>query len=310
MRFPLWRPGSRRKANPDGSMPLKEHLYELRNRLFVAVLAIAVGGALGFLWWSTSPFGLPSLNDLLTRPYCGLPEKYRLTLAEGGCQLLQTSPFEAFTIRMQVGLAAGAVLTAPLWLYQIWAFITPGLRTKERQFSLTFVGVGSVLFAAGAVLAYFVVPAGLAFLVGLGDGAFITALTGKSYIGFMLMLLLAFGICFELPLLVVMLNRVGVLPYAKLRAWQRGILFGLFVLAAVATPGSDPFSMLALAGALVVLFETSVLIAWLHDRTLAQRRAEQGWDDLDPDQHSPLHHRVEPVAEASAQNQPRYDDST
>lgn len=310
LRFPLRRPGNRRKANPDGSMTLMEHMYELRNRLFVAVLAIALGGALGFMWWSVAPLGLPSLQNLLTGPYCDLPEARRLTPTAGECQLLQTSPFEAFTIRMQVGLAAGAVLTAPVWLYQIWAFVTPGLHANERKFALTFVGVGSVLFAAGAVLAYFVVPAGLAFLIGFGDGAFVTALTGKSYIGFMLMLLLAFGVCFELPLLVVMLNRVGILPYAKLRAWQRGMLFGLFVLAAIATPGSDPFSMLALAGALVVLFETSVLIAWLHDRTVAQRRAEQGWDDLDPDQPAPLKHRAEPVAEASAEAQPRYEDST
>ena len=310
MRFPLSRPENRRKANPDGSMSLMEHLYELRNRLFYAVLAIAIGAALGFMWWGVAPFGLPSLQDLLTRPYCSLPEKVRLTPTPGVCQLQQTSPFEAFTIRMQVGVAAGAVLTAPLWLYQIWAFITPGLYTKERKFALTFVGVASVLFAAGAVLAYFIVPAGLTFLVGLGQGAFFTALTGKSYIGFMLTLLVAFGVCFELPLLVVMLNRVGVLPYAKLRSWQRGIVFGLFVLAAVATPGSDPISMLALATALVLLFEASVFVAWRHDRKLARSRAEQGWDDLDPDQPAPLNHQPEQVAETSPEPHARYEDST
>lgn len=309
VRFTLRRPGHRRRMNPDGSMTLMEHLYELRNRLFVAVLAIVLGGILGFMWWGVSPFGLiPSLQDLLTRPYCGLPEKMRFTPTPGQCQLLQTGPFEAFTIRMQVGFAAGAVLTAPMWLYQVWAFITPGLHAPERKFALVFVGFASVLFAAGAVLAYFVVPAGLTFLVGLGDGAFVTALTGSSYIGFMLTLLLAFGVCFELPLLVVMLNRVGILPYAKLRSWQRGILFGLFVLAAVATPGSDPLSMLALATALIVLFEISVLIAWRHDQRSARKRAEQGWDDLDPDEPSPLNHRVEPVSSPDAP--PRYDEAT
>lgn len=290
-------------------MPLMEHLYELRNRLFVAVLAIAVGGTLGFLWWSISPFHLPSLQALLTEPYCALSEDQRLTPTAGECQLLQTSPFEAFTIRMQVGIAAGAVLTAPVWLYQVWAFITPGLYTKERKFALTFVGVASVLFAAGAVLAYFVVPTGLRFLVGVGNGAFVTALTGRSYIGFMLTLLLAFGVCFELPLLVVMLNRVGILPYAKLRSWQRGIIFGLFVLAAVATPGSDPFSMLALACALVVMFETAVLIAWRHDRRVARKRTEQGWDDLDPDQPSPLQDPAKPAAD-TGDAVPRYDEAT
>ncbi|MDQ3764958.1 MAG: twin-arginine translocase subunit TatC [Actinomycetota bacterium] len=312
MRFPVGRflagPGRRRKANPDGSMTLMEHLYELRNRLFIALLAIALGGVLGFLWWGVSPFGLPSLGTLLTGPYCDLPPTLRLTPNRGQCQLLQTVPFEVFTIRMQVGLAAGAVLTAPIWVYQVWAFITPGLYAKERKFALIFVGVSSVLFAAGAVLAYYVVPTGLSFLANLGAGQFITALTGKAYVGFLLTMLAVFGLTFELPLLVVMLNRVGVLPYEKLKCWQRGILFGLFVLAAIATPGNDPISMVALAVALVVLFETSVLIARAHDRAVARRRAEQGWDDLDPDEPSPLDHRVEPVP--SDDPAPRYDDAT
>ena len=289
-------------------MTIMEHLHELRNRLFVALCAIAFGGALGFVWWGVSPFGLPSLGDLLTGPYCALPPTLRLTPNPGRCQLLQTAPFEVFTLRMQVGVAAGAVLTAPIWIYQIWAFITPGLYTKERKFALTFVGTASVLFAGGAVLAYYVVPTGLSFLANLGGGQFITALTGQSYVSFLLTMLAVFGLTFELPLLVVMLNRVGVLPYEKLRRWQRGILFGLFVVAAVATPGNDPISMLALAGALVVLFEASVLIARAHDRTVARRRAEQGWDDLDPDQPSPLDDQGGPVP--SDDPVPRYDDAT
>ncbi|MGH3548454.1 MAG: twin-arginine translocase subunit TatC [Pseudonocardiaceae bacterium] len=289
-------------------MTLMEHLYELRNRLFVALCAIGLGGVLGFVWWGVSAFGLPSLGDLITRPYCALPTTVRLTPNPGRCQLLQTAPFEVFTLRMQVGLAAGAVLTAPIWVYQVWAFITPGLYAKERRFAITFVGVASVLFAGGAVLAYYVVPTGLSFLANLGGGEFITALTGAAYIGFLLTMLAVFGLTFELPLLVVMLNRVGVLPYAKLQRWQRGILFGLFVLAAVATPGNDPVSMLALAGALVVLFEAAVLIARQHDRAVARRRAEQGWDNLDPDEPSPLDDRVEPVSSDDAAT--RYDDAT
>jgi sec-independent protein translocase protein TatC len=289
-------------------MTLMEHLYELRNRLFVALCAVGFGGILGFVWWGTSVFGLPTLGDLITRPYCALPTTLRLAPNAGKCQLLQTAPFEVFTLRMQVGLAVGAVLTAPIWVYQIWAFITPGLYAKERKFAVTFVGAASVLFAGGAVLAYYVVPTGLSFLANLGGGEFITALTGGAYIGFLLTMLAVFGLTFELPLLVVMLNRVGLLPYAKLKRWQRGILFGLFVLAAVATPGNDPISMLALAGALVVLFEASVLVARQHDRALARRRAEQGWDNLDPDEPSPLDDRVEPVTSDDAA--PRYDDAT
>jgi len=289
-------------------MPFMEHLRELRYRLLIALSAIAFGGVLGFVWWGVSPFGLPSLGDLLTGPYCALPPTLRLTPNPGRCQLLQTAPFEVFTLRMEVGVAAGAVLTAPIWIYQIWAFITPGLYDKERKFALTFVGTASVLFAGGAVLAYYVVPTGLSFLANLGGGQFITALTGQSYVSFLLTMLAVFGLTFELPLLVVMLNRVGVLPYAKLKRWQRGILFGLFVVAAVATPGNDPISMLALAFALVVLFETAVLIARAHDRAVAHRRAEQGWDDLDPDQPSPLDHQVEHVPSDDAT--PRYDDAT
>ncbi len=304
MGFPLRRRG-RRKVNPDGSMTLMEHLFELRNRLFVAMVALVAGAVIGYIWWSVSPFGLSSLGDLVTGPYCGLPQTQRFAPNPGQCQLLQTGPFEAFNTRLKVGVAAGAVLTGPLWLYQIWAFITPGLYSRERRFAMSFVAVASVLFAVGAVLAYFVVPAALRFLAGVGDGQFVTALTADRYISLLLTMLLVFGVSFELPLLVVMLNRVGVLPYAKLRAWQRGIVFGLFVLAAVATPGQDPVSMIALSAALVVLFELSVLIAFLHDRRLARRRAEQGWEDLDPDEAAPLNHRVEPVADP-----PQYDEAT
>lgn len=304
MGFRLRRPG-RRKANPDGSMTLMEHLFELRNRLFVAMVALVAGAVVGYVWWGVSPFGLSSLGDLVTGPYCGLPQTQRFAPNPGQCQLLQTGPFEAFNTRLKVGLAAGAVLTGPVWLYQIWAFITPGLYTKERRFAMSFVGIASVLFAAGALLAYYIVPAALRFLAGVGDGQFVTALTADRYIGLLLTMLLVFGVSFELPLLVVMLNRIGVLPYAKLHAWQRGIIFGLFVLAAVATPGQDPVSMIALSIALVVLFELSVLVAWSHDRRLARRRAEQGWEDLEPDEAAPLNHRVEPVADP-----PQYDEAT
>lgn len=287
-------------------MTLTEHLFELRNRLFVSMLALLVGAVLGYLWWAVSPLGLSSLGDLVTGPYCGLPQTQRFTPNPGECQLLQTGPFEAFNTRLKVGLAAGAVLTGPVWLYQIWAFITPGLYTKERRFALSFVGVASVLFAVGAVLAYYVVPAALRFLASVGDGQFVTALTADRYISLLLTMLLVFGVSFEVPLLVVMLNRVGVLPYAKLRSWQRGVIFGLFVLAAVATPGQDPISMIALSVALVVLFELSVLVAYLHDRRLGRRRAEQGLEGLDPDEASPLQHRADPVGDGS----PQYDEAT
>jgi sec-independent protein translocase protein TatC len=220
-------------------------------------------------------------------PYCAIPADRRLNGAMG-CQLLQTQPFEAFMIQLKVSVAAGAVLLSPAWLYQIWAFIAPGLYAKERRYALTFVSFASVLFATGAVLAYILFPHALQLLMGFGQGEFITALTADKYISFMLSLLVIFGISFELPLLVVMLNRVGVVKYVQLKKWRRGIVFALFVFAAFATPGSDPFSMLGLAAALTVLFEISVQMARFHDRKKEKLRAEEGWDKLADDEAAPF----------------------
>lgn len=303
-----------RRHNPDGTMTLIEHVYELRHRLSIAMLALAVGGILGFLWFQYRPFGLPSLGDLLTAPYCSLPEDKRAVLShDGSCTLLATAPFESFMLQLKVGLSVGAVLTAPVWLYQLWAFITPGLYEKERRYALTFVGTAAVLFAFGAVLAYTVVAKGLEVLLGFGGGQITTALTGDRYFGFILAMLLVFGVSFELPVLVIMLNRAGVVSYAKLRHWTRGIVFGLFIFAAVATPSQDPISMLALALALTVLFFFALLICRFQDRERARRRAEEGWEDVPDDEASPLDDKLDPVDADEPDDRsptPRYDEAT
>jgi sec-independent protein translocase protein TatC len=132
-------------------------------------------------------------------------------------------------------------------------------------------------------------------LLGFGGGQVVTALTGDRYFSFILAMLLIFGVSFELPVLVVMLNRAGVVSYARLRAMTRGIVFGLFVFAAVATPSQDPISMLALAVALTALFGIALVLARLHDRAAARRNAEQNWEHLDDDETSPLDSAAEPA---------------
>ncbi|NUT46872.1 MAG: twin-arginine translocase subunit TatC [Saccharothrix sp.] len=299
-------------------MSLKDHLYDLRHRLGLALLFIALGAIFGFIWWSWRIFGLPSLGDIVIQPYCGIPETQRLTQAGQGCQLLQTKPFEVFMIRLKVGTGAGMALTAPLWLYQLWRFISPGLYAKERRFAVVFVACASVLFVVGATLAFFVVPQGLAVLVGFGDEQFITALTAGEYVSFVLALLLIFGVSFELPLVVVMLNQVGVVSYEKLHKWRRGIVFGLFIFAAIATPGTDPISMVALAIALTLLFEVAIQIARVHDKRVARRRKEEGLDDLADDEAAPFDYtpstaddpEPDPVAAPEPPGRVRYDDVT
>jgi sec-independent protein translocase protein TatC len=257
-------------------MSVLDHLRELRRRLIIIVLIVAAGAVIG--WEFYAP-----ILEFLKHPYCSVPAKYRYQPPGAkNCVLTYQGVLDGFTARLQISVIAGAVLTGPLWLYQIWAFITPGLRAKERKYTIAFIISSTVLFAAGMALAYVVLAKGLNVLLRTGTDQTQAILTVTKYIGFVTLMLVVFGAAFELPLLVVMANLAGVLPAKLLKRTQRISIFLIFVFAAVTTPSTDPFTMCAMALPMVVLFEGAVLLAIIHDRRKARREPEEEPDDATP----------------------------
>jgi sec-independent protein translocase protein TatC len=212
--------------------------------------------------------------------------------------LIYHGALDGFTTRLKVSVIAGAVLTGPLWLYQIWAFITPGLRKKERKWTIIFVAASTVLFVLGMSLAYVVLSKGLRILLSQAGYGTQALLTVNDYISFVTLMLVIFGAAFELPLIVVMANFAGALPARLLKKSQRVAIFLIFLFAAVATPSTDPFTMCAMAIPMVLLFEGAVAVATVHDRRKARRKAEEraavSLDDHVPSTIDPIPERLEP----------------
>jgi sec-independent protein translocase protein TatC len=266
-------------------MTLAEHLGELRRRILIAGAAVVAGTVVGFVFHS-------QILSVLTHPYCRLPASYRFD--KQSCTLVVTGVLDAFTVTLKLSLYAGLLLSSPIWLWQLWGFVTPGLHAHERRYAVSFVGVSVALFAAGGVVAYVTLPTGLRFLLGFATGGITPLLTFDNYLSYVVAMVLVFAVSFELPLLVVMLNLAGVVSYRALARRTRIIIFAIFVFAAVATPSQDPFTMLALAVPMTALYGLAVTAAYLHDRRAERRGDTSPYATLADDELSPLDD--EPVA--------------
>jgi sec-independent protein translocase protein TatC len=266
-------------AGPDGRMSLIDHFIELRTRVVRACVAIVIGMIVAFIIWH------PIFN-VLKHPYCSLPIKDRRPY--GGitqCEFIYTHPLDGFSIKLRTSAIAGVLIAAPVWLYQLWAFITPGLKRNERRWAVYFVGSSVLLFSAGVVAAYVMLSKALAFLLGAAGPGVTAALDISQYLSFITRVMLLFGLSFEFPLVIVILNLAHIIRHEKLWAWRRMEVFLVTVFAAVVTPSTDPYTMLALASPLWVLYEVAALIAWAHDKRVDAKTSALA--ELSPDEPSP-----------------------
>lgn len=271
---------SRAPRSPDDArMSLAEHLGELRRRLILSALAVVVTTVVAFVFHA-------HILHVLTKPYCSLPPSYRAL--DNRCTLVVTGVLDPFTVTLRLSLYAGILFAAPVWLWQLWRFVTPGLYQHERRWALSFVASSVGLLALGGVFAYLTLSKGLRFLLGFATGGIASLLSFDSYLSYVVAMVLVFAVSFEFPLLVVMLNAVGVLSHQRLRRWTRGIVFGVFLFAAVATPSQDPFTMLALAVPMSLLFGLALVVTFFHDRRAARRAEASPYAHLADDELSPL----------------------
>jgi sec-independent protein translocase protein TatC len=242
-------------------MSLGSHLVELRKRLFIAALGLIVGMVVGFI---LSDFVLQAL----TQPIADIS-------AQQGreASLNFTDVSSAFDLRIQIAFTVGIVISAPVWLYQVFAFVMPGLKRNEKQYAIGFVCAAVPLFFAGTVAGWFVLPHMVVLLTGFAPEGTTALLTARAYYDFVLKLVLVIGVAFVLPVFLVILNFAGVLSAkAILKSWRIAIL-AITLFTAIATPAADVLSMFLLAIPMLVLYFGAAGIAHLHDRRVAKRRA-------------------------------------
>jgi sec-independent protein translocase protein TatC len=251
---------SQRQQNPEGRMPLMDHLRELRNRVVKMALALIAGMIVGFIFFTP-------VWHVIERPLCSA-----VIRGQTGCnnlgvnQLVLDGPLDSFYLRVKVAVIAGVILSSPVWLYQIWAFVSPGLYSREKRWSYIFLGTAVPLFLIGVTLAYWSLGRSMHYLLGLTPEHVANLIQVDQYMSFVMTMMLAFGIAFLLPLFIVMLNLAGILTHERFRKWRRVMIFGVFLIAGMANPSPDPITMLILGGACAALVEVAEFIVWSNDR--------------------------------------------
>ena len=261
-------------VGPDGRMALSDHFREFRARLLRCLLVLVIAFAVAIVFRYT-------LLDAVYGPFTDAQER----LPDGATVATTSGPAAGLLLWLTLCGFAAVVFTAPYWLYQVWAFLLPGLYAQERKMSRVFVGIAGPLFIAGVALGYVTLPKALEVLIGFNpDG--VTNLTDfNGYLQFFTRTLFVFGLSFNIPVFVVLLNFAGVIKGATLSAYRPWIIIGTFVFAAVATPSADPFSMTLMAVPMVLLFFLSEGIARFNDRRRARNAPNAG---LGPDELSTI----------------------
>jgi sec-independent protein translocase protein TatC len=255
---------AKRAADPDGRMPLIDHLRELRNRVVKIILAVIAGAAVSWAFYQ-------HLWDFIQRPYCQAVGYCKVNVP--GHSLILNGVMDGFYLHIKVAVIAGAVLTSPIWLYQLWAFVAPGMYSKERRWTYAFLGTAVPLFGLGCFFAFLAMSRGLDFFLSM-SGGLTNLFTADTYIGYWIAIIVGFGLCFEVPLFLVMLNLARVVTHERFRKWRRVILFLVFVFAGIASPSPDPVTMLLLGGVVAVLVEVAELIIYLNDKRYARNHPD------------------------------------